>query len=349
MHQIPLRMEAVGGCLDAFTSKEQTCYSVRALDSYLDRAVDSICDLVASPTFPEREIEKEKRVVLEEIKMYEDSPEEYITDYFESVIYPDQSIGRPIIGYPETVSGLKRKDLLEYVSRQYTPDQIIVAASGNLRHKSLIRSVEKAFTDLRAVGIESRKVFPPRPYEATEVSLIRPIQQGHLVVGRSGVSIHSRHRAVLELLNIILGGGNSSRLHQRIRERHGFCYNIYSFLNMYSDCGDFGVYLGLDAVEMNRSLRLIFREFERLMQKPVSSRELARAKEQARGWILLGLESMSNRMTRLAKQESYFGRVISVDETIAELEAVTAEQIQTYAAEFLQPDLFSRILLTPQA
>ena len=347
MHQIASRMESVGGYLNAFTSKEHTCYFARALDSYLARGVDSACDLVASPVFPEREIEKEKNVILEEMKMYDDAPEEYIADRFESIIYPSQAIGRPIIGYPETVSGLGREDLFEYVSRQYTPDQIVVTASGNLRHKMLIRSVEKAFKELRPTTVNAKKEIKSFPYQATEVSLTRPIQQAHLILGRSATSVHSKHRAVLELINIILGGGSSSRLNQKIRERHGFCYNIYSFLNTYSDCGDFGIYLGLDPSKINQALRLIFREFDQLSQKPVSNQVLIRAKGQARGGIALGLESMSNRMIRLGKQELYFGRVISMDETIAELEAVTAEEIQTFAAEFLVPDAFSRVLLVP--
>lgn len=279
--------------------------------------------------------------------MYDDAPEEYITDRFESVIYPSQAIGRPIIGYPETVSGLKRQDLFDYVTRQYIPDQIVIAASGNLRHGTLVKSVEKAFKDLRSAGSKPKKESTPPPYQATELSLKRPIQQGHLILGRPGISVHSKHRAILELLNIILGGGSSSRLNQRIRERYGFCYNIYSFLNAYSDCGDFGVYLGLDPSRIHRALRLIFREFDRLAQKPVSNQVLTRAKGQARGGIALGLESMSNRMTRLGKQELYFGRVISIDETIEELEAVTAEEIQSFAGEFLSPDAFSRVLLMP--
>ncbi len=347
MHQIANRMESVGGYLNAFTSKEHTCYFARALDSHLDRGIDSICDLVASPVFPEQEIEKEKQVVIEEIKMYEDAPEEYISDRFESIAYPDQAIGRPIIGYPETVSGLNREALFHYVSSQYTPDQIVVAASGNLRHARVHKSVEKAFMNLRTTPCKSTTDRINSPYQASELSLTRPIHQGHLILGRSSVSIHSRHRAALELLNIILGGGSSSRLNQRIRERYGFCYNIYSFLNMYSDCGDFGIYLGLDPSKIDDATHLIFREFDDLAQKPVSKQVLARAKCQARGGIVLGLESLSNRMTRLGKQELYFGRVIPMDETIEELEMVTVSEIQNIAQNFLARDLFSRVVVTP--
>ena len=347
MHQIASRMESVGGYLNAFTSKEHTCYLARALDSHLARSVDSVCDLVASPVFPEHEIEKEKGVVLEEIKMYDDAPEEYILDQFESAIYPSQAIGRPIIGYPETVAELEREDLLRHVSSRYTPDQIVVAASGNLRHTMLVRSVKKAFEGLRPASKDVGKEGRLSPYQAAEVSLTRPIQQAHLILGRPAISIHSKHRPALELINIILGGGSSSRLNQRIRERYGFCYTIHSFLNTYSDCGDFGIYLGLDPSRISHALRLIFRELDHLVQKPVSKQVLSRAKVQARGGIALGLESMSNRMIRLGKQELHFGRVIPIDETIAELEAVTVEQIQTFASEFLVPDAFSRVLLVP--
>ena len=349
MHQIASRMESVGGYINAFTSKEHTCYFARALDSYLARGVDSTCDLVASPVFPEREIEKEKGVVLEEIKMYEDTPDEYIADRFESVIYPAQPIGRPIIGYPKTVSRLRREDLCEYVDKQYTSDQIVVAAAGNLSHKSLLKSVEKAFQGLRPTSIRGTEKPEIPPYKPTELSVTRPIQQGHLILGRRGITIHSKQRAVLEIINTILGGGSSSRLNQRIRERYGFCYSVYSFLNMYSDCGDFGVYVGLDASRIERSITLIFRELDRLAQTSVSNQALNRAKGQARGAIALGLESMSNRMARLGKQELYFGRIASMDEIIAELEAVTADEVQTFAAEFLRPEKFSRVMLVPSA
>ena len=349
MHQIASRMESVGGYMNAFTSKEHTCYFARALDSYLARGVDSTCDLVVSPVFPEREIEKEKGVVLEEIKMYEDTPDEYIADRFESVIYPDQSIGRPIIGYPKTIAQLRREDLCEYVDKQYTPDQIVIAAAGNLSHRTLLNSVEKAIQGLRPIGSKG----PEKPefslYKPAELSLTRPIQQGHLILGRRGITIHSKQRAVLEIINTILGGGSSSRLNQRIRERYGFCYSVYSFLNMYSDCGDFGVYVGLDASRIERTITLIFREFDRLAQTPVSNQVLNRAKGQARGGIALGLESMSNRMARLGKQELYFGKISSMDEIIAELEAVTLDDVQSFAAEFLRPEKFSRVMLVPTA
>ena len=347
MHQIASRMESVGGYMNAFTSKEHTCYLARSLDHHLPRGVDSICDLVASPVFPVREIEKEKSVVLEEMKMYDDTPEDYIVDEFESMIYPDHSIGRPIIGFPNTVSTIQQKDLFEYVTNQYIPTQIIVVASGNLQHKVLVKNVEKAFKELRPATTNRTQEINPLTNLPQEISLTRPIQQAHLILGRLGFSIHSKHRAVLELMNLILGGGSSSRLNQRIRERYGFCYNIYSFLNMYSDCGDFGVYLGLAPSKISHSIRLIFREFERLAQRPVSRQVLARAKGQARGGIVLGLESMSNRMIRLGKQELYFGRVISIDETLDELESVTADDLQEFASQFLISDEFSRVVLTP--
>ncbi|MCY4225652.1 MAG: pitrilysin family protein [Bacteroidetes bacterium] len=347
MHQIANRMESVGGYINAFTSKEHTCYFARSLDRHLTRGVDSTCDLVTSPIFPVHEIEKEKSVVLEEMKMYEDTPEEYIVDEFESIIYPYQSIGRPIIGYPDTVSKIQQDDLFEYVSKQYIPNQIVVTASGNIQHKVLVKSVEKAFKELRPSNVNSAHDAKSCSYRPQEVSLTRPIQQAHLILGRSGISIHSKRRAVLELMNLILGGGSSSRLNQKIRERYGFCYTIYSFVNMHSDCGDFGVYLGLASSKIQYSIRLIFREFERLAQQPVTQRVLARAKEQARGGIILGLESMSNRMMRLGKQELYFGRVISIEDTLEELELVTAEDLQDFASQFLQPDLFSRVILTP--
>ncbi len=348
MHQIANRLESVGGYLNAFTSKEHTCFHARALDTDLDRAIDTTCDLVKSPVFPERELEREKTVVLEEMKMYEDAPEEHIFDRFESVIFPDHPIGRPVIGYANTVSSLTRQDLVHFVNGRYTPNRIVVAAAGNVRHEHLVKHVEKAFDGLRAAQ-NARTVNVSASYEPGEIVEARPIQQAHLVVGQRGISVGSNRQASLGILNTLLGGGMSSRLVQNIREKYGFCYNVFSFANLHSDCGDFGVYIGTDATKVRRAQRLVFRELDRLAQNPVSSRALARAKSQVKGGIVMGLESMNNRMIRLATQELMVGRLISLDEAMAELDAVTVEDVQNLAQDLLKPDLFSRVLILPES
>ena len=346
MHHIAQRMEAVGGYINAFTSKEYTCYYARALDEHLERAIDTLADLVISPQFPAKELEKEKDVVLEEMKMYEDNPEDLIFDHFESVIYQGHELGRPIIGFPETVSSFSREQLIDYIERTYTPDRIIVAVAGNVDHDRVVRYVREAFSSTRKPAHGPDRT-PVNGYDPKEVIEDRPIQQAHAVFGTRSVDIHHKDRVAVTVLNTILGGGMSSRLNQNIRERYGFCYNVYSFVNMHSDSGDFGVYIGTDAENVDRAKKLIFRELQKLVDTPVSLRMLNQAKNQVRGSIMLGLESMSNRMMRLGRQELFFERYLSLDEINADVDRVTAEDVQRVAGELFDPDAFSKIVLLP--
>lgn len=345
-HQIAQRMEAVGGYLNAFTSKEYTCYYARALDSHLERALDVVCDLALTPTFPEREIEKEKDVILEEIRMYEDAPEDYIFDVFESVIYRDHALGRPILGTPETIRTFDRTDLLSYMDQHYTPDRTVIAVAGNVRHEKVVQLVRRIFSSSE----RTNKTFirtPLNGYQAAKRHLTRPIQQAHLVLGTRCYDVYHPKRLALLLLNTILGGGMSSLLNQNIREKYGYCYNIYSFVNLQEDSGDFGVYMGTDPSKVQRSIKLIFREFDRLLQKPIGQRIFARSKNQIKGSMMLGLESMSNRMMRLGRQELYYRKNFTLDEIIETIDALSPEEIRAVAEDLLQPSAFSQVILLP--
>ena len=348
MHQIARRLESVGGYLNAFTSKEYTCYFARALDEHLQRSIDVICDLVLQPTFPEKELEKEKDVVIEEIKMYEDVPEDLIFDRFESVVYKDHNLGRPVIGFPETVRSFTRPDLLGYLDERYTPDRTVLAVAGHADHDRVVRYAEKAFAaserGIAREGAKSTAGYSPGTYTEERV-----IQQAHLIMGNRGFGIHDDRRIALSVLNTILGGGMSSMLNQNIREKFGYCYNIYSFINLHSDTGDIGVYMGTDRAKVNHAERLIRRELDKLAQKPVSDRLLSQAKSQVKGSIMLGLESMSNRMMRVARQELYFGKYFTLDEIIDSVEQVTADDVQRIAQDLFAPDQFSRIVFLPMA
>lgn len=347
MHHIAQRMEAVGGYLNAFTTKEYTCYYARGLDEHLARALDTVCDLILEPSFPERELVKEKDVVLEEMKMYEDTPEDLIFDRFEAAVFDGHEMGRPIIGRPETVQAFTRAQLLDYMDRHYTPDSTVVAVAGNVDHGRVVRLVEKAFaTSRRGAGATSRT--PVRDYAPKAVVETRPIQQAHLVVGAPSASAYDADRIALTVLNTIFGGGMSSRLNQNIRERYGFCYNVYSFFNMHADTGDFGVYMGTDASKVDRAKKLILREMEKLVEKPVGARALGQAKNQVKGAVMLGLESMSNRMMRIGRQELYYGRYFSLDEVIEEIDRVTEADLQRVAARQFDPARLSTVVLLPQ-
>ncbi len=347
MFHIAQRMESVGGYLNAFTSKEYTCYYARALDEHLARSIDVVCDLILQPSFPVKDLEKEKDVVLEEMKMYEDAPEDYVFDIFDGVIYKDHGLGRPIIGFPETVKAFTREQLLSYLNSHYTTDRIVLAVAGNADHDEVVKAAERIFHGAtRDEGSAYRS--PVNGYYPAELVAERPMQQAHLVLGTRSYDVHHPKRTTLSVLNTLLGGGMSSRLNQNIREKYGFCYNVYSFMNMHGDAGDFGVYMGTDASKIDRAKKLIFRELDKLVDKPVSQRTLNQAKNQVKGSIMLGLESMSNRMMRIGRQELYFERYLSLDEIIAEIDRVCAEDVQQVAEELFRPDQFSTTVLLPK-
>ncbi len=347
MHHIAQRLEAVGGYLNAFTSKEYTCFYARALDEHLGRAIDTVCDLVLQPNFPEKELEKEKDVVLEEMKMYDDAPEEAIFDRFESVVYRDHALGRPILGFPDTVRSFSRAQLLDFVAAHYTLDRIVLAVAGNATHEEVVALAEEAFSSARSLPVERARV-PVNGYAPLQLVEQRPIQQAHLILGTRGYDIHHPRRSAVTVLNTVLGGGMSSRLNQNIRERYGYCYNIYSFLNTHSDTGDIGVYMGTDAAKVARAEKLILRELDKLVERSVSRRALNQAKNQVKGSIMLGLESMSNRMMRLGRQELLFERYFTLDEVLEELDQVTVEAVQEAAQTLFHPDRFSTVVLLPQ-
>lgn len=347
MHHIAQRMEFVGGYLNAFTSKEYTCYYARALDEHLARAVDAVCDLVLQPKFPPKELEKEKEVVIEEMKMYEDAPEDIIFDHIEALVYKDHALGRPIVGFPETVRSFSREGVLGYLGAHYTPDRMVLAAAGNIDHDRLVAVVEDAFA-VSDRGASDRERKPAGGYVPEQVALRRPIQQAHLVLATRACDIHDERRVALSVLNTALGGGMSSRLNQNIREKYGYCYNIYSYLNLHLGAGDFGVYMGTDASKAERGKKLVFRELGKLRDKPLSPRTLNQAKNQVKGSLMLGLESMSNRMMRIGRQELYFHRYFSLDEIIQAVDDVTAADVQGLAEELFVPERFSSVVFLPQ-
>ena len=347
MHHIAQRMESVGGYLNAFTGKEYTCYYARALDEHLDRAVDVVSDLILQPLFPEKDLEKEKDVVIEEMKMYEDVPDDFIFDRFESALYPSHPMGRPVLGTPESVRSFSRDQLFRYLEARYTPDRIVLSAAGNISHERVVRLAEKAFGRTQRKG-ESAPRIPVNGYLPTHSVEDRSTQQAHLVLGTRTFDVHDERRIALSVLNTMLGGGMSSFLNQNIREKYGYCYNIYSFLNFHTDTGDFGIYMGMDESKVERARQLIFRELDRLTQRQVSPRKLHQAKNQVKGSIMLGLESMGSRMMRIGRQELYYEQYTTLDAVLEQVDQVTAEEVQAVAQALFVRDDFSSIVFLPQ-
>jgi predicted Zn-dependent peptidase len=339
-------IESVGGYLNAFTSSEYTCYYVRCLDTELHTALDVLSDMVQHPTFPVEEIEKEKKVVIEEMKMYRDNPDDYIFESFTGQIFDQHPLGRPIIGFEETVSAFSREDLAGYVSDRYTPVNIIVAVAGNVNHEEVLNLVDTHFDTFHPVNGASEKQYLT-PYIRSEKTLYRPIEQTHFVTGRRSLSNDDPDRYKLLLLNTVLGGGMSSRLHQNIREKYGYCYSINSFNQAYTDTGMFGVYVGTDKDYVGHVKELIFTEFKKIREEKVSEKELSEAKAQLKGKLMLSQENMSNRMTRLAKSEIYYDRYITLDELVEQIDEVQTNHMLDFASGFFGEEQFSETLLLP--
>lgn len=344
-HHIASRMESVGGYLNAFTSKEHTCYYARGLAEHAFRALDTVADLVVAPAFPAGEIPKEQEVVVEELKMYEDQPEDLIFDRIETLVYGDHPLGRPIIGTEETVRSFDRATLVDFLGRHYGPERLVVTVAGNVQPARVVKTVERMLGSLEPRPRGERT--PPPAFVPGRHEERRAVQQAHLALSTRVFDIHHPDRTVLGVLNTILGGGMSSLLAQNVREKYGYCYTIYSFVNHYHDAGDFGVYVALDEAKLAHAERLIFREIERLASAPVSPQRLRQAKAQVKGGMLLGLENLSSRMNRLGRQVLTFGRVLPVEAMAAEVDAVTAEDVQRLARDLADPARYARATILP--
>lgn len=341
-------VESVGGYLNAFTSSEYTCYYVRCLDSELRKSLDILIDMVQHAALPPDEIEKEKKVVIEEMKMYRDNPDDYIFEEFTGQIFNQHPLGRPIIGYESTVSAFNRDDLSNYINERYTPSNIIISVAGNITHEQVVSIVDEFYGKSSNGEITSNEKQVLTPYEPSAKTLTKVIEQTHFVTGRRSLSNDDPERYKLLLVNTLLGGGMSSRLHQNIREKYGYCYSISSFNQAYSDTGMFGVYVGTDKDYVTHVKELIHEEFRKLKDDVVSDNELAEAKAQLKGKLLLAQESMSNRMTRLAKSEIYYDRYIPLDELVEQIDNVSVADIQQFSTDFFDTSQFSETLLLPE-
>jgi len=339
-------IESVGGYLNAFTSKEVTCFYAHLLDEDLARAVDVLADLVTGPLFDEEEIQKEKGVVLEEINNLEDTPEELVHEQFLKDLFPDHPLGFSTLGTRESVAALTRDDLVRYMKRNYTLDRIVVAASGNVKHQELVRLVQPALEPLPQVG-GKRPLSTPTPGTRNHLEEAS-ILQAHLCVGTTSYPYRDPRKFALLALNTLLGGGMSSRLFQTIRETYGLAYTVYSFLDFLLDTGVFGIYVGTDKDKVDACLELIVKELETLRHTEVPAEELARTKSQLKGNLMLGLESTSGRMNRLAKMELYVRSYYTLDDIIEKIDAVRAADIYQVANELFLPERLQTTILKPK-
>jgi predicted Zn-dependent peptidase len=348
VRDIAQSLESLGGYLNAFTTKEQTCFYARVLDLHVAEAMDVLSDIVMNATFKAQELEKEKLVVIEELKNAEDDPEDIIHDYFEKALFPEHALGFPIIGTEKNLRGFRREDLFTHLKTHYQPSRIVVAAAGNVDHDQLVKLAKKSFR--QATGrplVRKRPPGPTRVMRALKKEYPRPINQAHICMGTVGYSIKHKDRFPLMVLNSLLGEGMSSRLYQTIREKHGFAYSVYSFVNLLSDTGLFGTYIGTDKKNIANSISLVHEELKKLRKTPVPRAELKRTQSQIKGTMMLGLENMSSRMMRLGSSELYYGRCISLDSVLKKVDAVTSEEIQKVACDLFDLDRFSTVIIRP--
>jgi predicted Zn-dependent peptidase len=344
--QIAQDIESIGGTINAFTSRNATCYYVHLLNEHLPTGIEVLADLVQYPVFDNDELEKEKQVILEEIREIEDDPGSAINDYFDRQIFPDHPIGRPILGTIETVESFTRDNLLEFRSKYYTADRMVVVGVGNLEHEQLVDLVEKSCSEL-PLHSPKTNLEKPKPIKERSQIQLREISQGHLILGRRIFPRTDRRRIPLSLLNTILCGGMSSRFFQNIRNRHGSVYDIFSFYDLFLEGGIFGIYAGVDANKMNKMKGLILKELEDLSKDGITEKELQKAQEQAKGSLVISLESMFARMNRLAQSIMLDKSPLSIQEALERIKRVTVDDINTLAQYLYQPEEFIETIFLP--
>jgi predicted Zn-dependent peptidase len=342
--QIARSVDSIGGGLDAFTSKELVSYNAKVLDEHLPEAFDVVADLVRNPLFHEGDIEKEKGVILEELKMEVDNPEYLIHEIFSSNFWKGHALGRPILGTKKTIRAFDRDKVEKYYKQFYTPSNILITAAGSLDHNRLVELAQQYFGEMKPRRT-SKLEETPRPHAPLVFRDKNSLEQVHVYIGVPSIPMPHEERFACYILNAILGGGMSSRLFQNIREKQGLAYTVYSELTMYRDAGCMLIYAGTSQRSAGKVIESIVRELRQLVDQNVTPEELRRAKDHLKGSFVLGLESTSNRMGNLARQELYFKRFFSLDEMLNSVENVTAEEVRKLAQQFFDPKTMAVAML----
>ncbi len=322
-------IESLGGYLNAFTSKEHTCFYGRGMDRYLEKTFTVLADMIQNSVFNAKELKKEARVVIDELHDIEDSPEELIFDKFETNLLKGNALSMPIIGTETNVAGFSRNDLIEYIETNYNVNNFCVVASGSVEHEELLRIAEKYLTGIHSNSTKKRKKYKKQP--ASDIFTYKDINQAHLIVGGTTFGYDSKERAISNVISNILGEGSSSRLFQTLREKNGIAYQINSFMNSFYDISSIGVYLSTNEASLNKANQLIFTEFNNMKSKKVSVKELKRAKEYIKAHVQMSLESTSNRMMRMGHSLLYYNKIKDLEESMSEIDAVTQEEILDYS------------------
>lgn len=341
---IAREVDGIGGHLDAFTGRELVGYNIKVLDEHLEVAFDILSDMLRNPRFDGDDLAKEKGVVLEELKMENDSPESFLHEMFLEKFWHRNPLGQPILGTKKTIQGFTPEALRTYHERYYRPENLVITAAGSLRHDELLKVAERAMGSLAAGGAVPE--FPEVKPEAPIVQKSRrSLQQVHLCLGMPMLPATDARRFAAYTLNVVLGGGMSSRLFQNIREREGLVYSIFSELTLYRDTGMMAVYAAMSNESTPKVVREVMAELKRLKEERLTPEELKHAKDYMKGSLLLSLESTSSRMSNLARQWMNYGKFYTLDELAELVEAVTAEEVQAIAQEYFRTERIGAALL----
>ena len=344
--EIAHSLESLGGGLDAFTSRDLTCYYARCLDEHLNVALEVLADMLQNSVFDPEEIEKEKRVVLEEIQTVEDTPDDLIHDLFAQSVWGKHPVGAPIMGSPETVRAFSQEKLVDHLGVHYQPNRIVITASGNLSHQHLVELVNQWFhyTSDTSQPLNRKQ---PQDTERDQRHYTREIGQTHICLGTTACSYAHPKRYEHLIANTALGEGMSSRLFQQIRERLGLAYSVYSYLETLEDTGLFGIYMACDSARVEQAVEIAYAEIQKLKCEALSKEELASAKAQLRGELILGQESMDNRMGRLAQHEIYAQGYRPIEDSIGGIESVTQESVLDACDALIDLGKMHRITVGP--
>lgn len=329
--------DRLGAELNAFTSKEYTCYYSRFIDEHLDKAFGILADMVASSTLTDESCTSERKVVIEEIARMEDTPDDRIHEVFSHALWPDHPIGLPILGSRETVGSFDNLQSVAFRDKHYLTGNCVVAAAGNVEHDRLVALAESLNVGLKH-GARSVRTFADAPSEARITVLNKETEQAHICFGTATLNAHHPDRFALSILDGVLGGGMSSRLFQEIREKHGLAYAVYSFSALYQDTGEFAVYAGTQPENAETVIRMIREEMEAIASNGVTADEFDRVKQATKGSLILAMESTRMRMTRLGKNEVTGGEILSPDEIVERFDAVTMDDVRRLSATVLSQE-----------
>ncbi len=346
--KIAVESDSLGAELNGFTANEFTYYYARFLDQHLEKIWDILSDIVLNPLFKKDELEREKGVVIEEIRNSNDSPEEEVFRQLSECLFPEHPIAYPISGKEEVVKKLTRKDLLDFKKRRYCGENAIVAASGRLSFVKLKELVEESLLSLPNLKKDITPAPFPQKIIKSKEKRKKDISQVHIAVGRRTFKYDSPYRYSILVLNTLLGNSMSSRLFQRLREREGLVYNVFSFLQFYNDTGTLGVYLATSPSTKKKTIDIVFEELEKLKRDGLMKKELVNTKEHLKGGFILGLESTVNRMVRILKEEIYLQREVSIDETLEAVDSVSEDDVVSLARELFDRDKFAISAVEPE-